>query len=599
MADKRLINKIKRQRTLTGDEKADMLEYDKIVDMEWDGIPGLADKEYYVEYRDTTGRDVMQQATSVFAVQRPEWNIQPRGIKDLDRAEEYERIIEWYMAKAAQFGRKPFFSEAMTHIAKYNKVCSQLEWDDTYFCVKTYYPGSVDYEMGSKLQWVSVTNNVSAVSILEHWDGYAKPGWVEKLTKGDDIGKALKKIQALVDDDEEQRMMYVDYTDDKRRYVYCYPVSDEAIDEDLGYDDDGVENKDLIVIQDKENTLGFINWAISENEGDPLLAPLLKGKYYDNINDLMTMKATTLFRRGLFPMFIQQGRADEAPQVDYGDADTIIPPQGAALTQITPPPLDPGYDAMEFQMRQRMANSMGIQNVSQTNVSNVQNATLNSQIELWLMQYEPNKRTAERHYEKLAMLMLLWAKKKNKVLKAFRKYGKGEGKKRGQELLLSPDDIELDMFNIECVILGNNPNSRIQIANEINMLKQAGLHFDEAEYIARLGIGDPDMQKTLYEKGRLRDAVLESVLKEVLMQPDMKMADFQAMLQVKVNKAMADFQMQQAQQQQQQGVEMQGQEPAQQGMPLPSDAALSGQGFNAGQGGVAPQAVNPITREMR
>ena len=83
------------------------------------------------------------------------------------------------------------------------------------------------------------------------------------------------------------------------------------------------------------------------------------------------------------------------------------------------------------------------------------------------------------------------------------------------------------------------------------------------------------------------------------MQPDMKMADFQAMLQVKVGEAMAQMQMQQAQQQQQQGVEMQGQEPAQQGMPLPSDAALSGQGFNAGQGGVAPQAVNPITREMR
>lgn len=614
MADKRIINKIKRQRTLTASEKADMLEYDKIVAMEWEGIPGLADKEYYVEYRDTTGRDVIQQATSVYAVQRPKWNVLPRGPKDRDRAEEYERLIEWYMEKAAQYGRKPFFSEIMTHISKYNKACSQLEWieeDGGYFCVKPLQPGVVDYEFGSKIQWFSITNNVTAVSILEHWDGYKGDSRTEnarvkksdnEVYAADTIGASLKRIEKLVEDDEEQRMMYVDYTDANRRYVYCYPVSDERIDDSLGYGDDGKEVDGLIVIQDKKNTLGYVNCVVTENEGDPLLAPLLKGKYYDNINDLMTMKATTLFRRGLYPMFSQEGRSDVGPVIDYsGDADTIIPPQGARLTQLIPPPLDPGYDAMEAQMRQRMNSSMGVQNTSQANVSNVQNSTLNSMIELWLMQYEPIKRTAEKHHEQLAMLMLLWAKKKGKVLKAFRRYGKSDDKPMGQEVLLTPDEIELDMFSIKCTILGNSPNSRLQIANEISMLKNVGLQIDESEYIEQLNIGDPHTHKVMYEKKQLRDAVLQSVLKEILQKPDMQMAEFNAMLELKVGEAMAGINAQVAQATAPQGStpEIPGQEQAQQGVPLPSDAALSGQGFNAGQGATPPQAANPITRNMR
>jgi len=111
------------------------------------------------------------------------------------------------------------------------------------------------------------------------------------------------------------------------------------------------------------------------------------------------------------------------------------------------------------------------------------------------------------------------------------------------------------------------------------------------------------MQRELYERQQLRDAALQSVIKELLQQSDMKMADFQSMLQIKVQEAMMQMQagMAQAQGQSPAGsAQPTGQEPAQQGVPLPSDAAMSGQGFNAAAGGIPPQEGNPgITKNMR
>ena len=595
--DKKSINKIKRQMALTKNECEDYGKYDDIAAMKWSGIPGLKNEEYYVEYIDTAGRDVVQQAANVYAVQRPKWDVLPRGVgAEVKTAENFERIIEWYMWKAAQLGGKPFSAEAMTHIGKYNKVCGQLEWiDDDNFYIKNYHPSTVKYEFGAKLQWVAVVNNVPAVSILEHWNDYAKPGWFQKITSGDTIGAALKDIQELVDKDEEQRMMYVDFTSEKKRFTYCYAVEDEAVDETLGFDDDGEKNVELIEIQDKENELGFINWAIAESEGDPLLAPLLKGKYYDNINDLETMKATNVFRRGLFPMFIQHGREDASPDIDFsGHQVTIMAPNGAQLTQTVPYPLDPAFNELSNQMRARMNQSLAIQNVSQVQVSNVQHSTLDAQIKMWLMQFEPNKRCAEKYYERLAHLMFMWAKKKDKVLTAWRMYSSGGKAGKGSQIMITADQINLDALYVKCKILANNPTDVMQVTNSIVAIKQAGIRVPDKEFIEQFDMGDPEMLGEEYEKQEIRTGALQYKLKKMINKADSEMQAeliaFKAQMEAAMQAQMAGA-----------GTPpgaSGGTVPAEQG--LPTDAMTSGQGFDAAQGGESPQAAVPeITQAMR
>lgn len=614
--DKTIINRISRQYTLMAEEITDYADYDNIVAMKWDGIPNLKDEDYYVEFIDTTGRDIVQQAVNIYSTQRPKWDVLPRGLGDIDTAEEFERVIEWYMWKAAQAGRKRFHSEALINACKYNKVCAQLEWTDDYsFCVKIYHPGTVVYEYGHKLQWVSVVNNVTAVSLVEYWSGYAKPNWIEKLTRGDQIGKALKKIQELADDDPEQRMMYVDYTDEKRRYTYCYPAGDERIDDSFGYDDDGKKEKEVIVIQDKPNELGFINWAIAEGEGDPLLAPLLKGGIYNRINEEESVLRSKAFRIAFEPMYIQHGRMDADMDIDYSGAQVVAKaPDGARIEKLNATPLDPAFGQLTAQDRNMMTNSIGIASSASLMASNIQHSTLQDQIKLRLAQLEPYKRITEQAFVQMAYLMFKWAKKKEKILKGqvlYTQSSKAVDKgdyQRGTEIDIKPDQINLDALYIECRILPNNDNDKLQITNQIAMLIQSGVPIPMAEYIEMLYMGSPDIMQERYEKEQIRNAALQAKLKEIVSEADeamqKRLQEYGAMLQVKTQEALMALQSGQTPPGQgtpsgAQGA-LPGQVPAQQGQPLPSDAMTQGQGMNAAGGGMPPQAANSeITQAMR
>ena len=611
--DKTLINRIYRQYELAEEEIEDYTAYDDIVAMKWEGIPNLRDEDYYVQYIDTTGRDIVQQAVNIYSTQRPKWDVLPRGLGDVDTAEEFERVIEWYMWKAAQMGRKRFHSEALINACKYNKVCAQLEWVDNYLCVKIYHPSSVVYEYGNKLQWVSVVNNVTAVAIIEHWSAYAKEGWEEKTTRGDQIGKALRKIQELSDSDPEQRMMYVDYTDDKRRYTYCFPVSDERIDDSFGYDDDGKEKNDVIVIQDKTNELGFINWAIAEGEGDPLLSPLLKGGMYNRINEEETILRTKAFRIAFEPMYLQQGREDADATIDYSGGEVVMKaPQGASITKLNATPLDPAFGQLAAQDKNAMTNAIGIASSSTMMASNIQHSTLQEQIKLRLAQLEPYKRITEQAFVQIAYLMFKWAKKKDKILKGQVLYTQNSSAvekgnyERGSEINIEPDQINLDALYIECRILPNNDNDKLQITNQIAMLKQSGIAIPDDEFMEMLYMGSPDILRARYEKQEIRNAALQAKLKEIVAEVDMamqmKMKQFDAQLNMQVQQAQMQQQQQQMQAQQQQMPQgaPQGQVPPQDGMPMPSDATTQGQGMNAAQGGMPPQQANPeLTQGMR
>ncbi len=616
MLDAKLASRIYRQYTLMCEQFDDNTEYDKIVNMEYRGIPNLKDKAYYVEHIDTTGRDIIQQAVNIYATQKPKWNVLPRGLGDLDIAKEFEKTIEWYMWKAAQKGRKRFHTEALMNACKYNKVCAQLEWkkDDSgyeYPCVKIYHPNTVVYEYGSELHWVAVVNNVTAVSVIEHWNDYAKPNWMEKLTKGDTIGKALKELHDLADDDPEQRVMYIDYEDKKRRYTYFYPVTGTEVDDCFGLEDNTPKD-DVVVIQDKENKNGFINWAISEGEGDALLAPLHKGKYYNNINDLETIKATQLFRRAFFPMFMKHGRKGEPVDVDFsGDEVVIETPDGSQLTQTVPPPLDSGFNELAAQMQNKMVNSIGISSTASLQISNVQHSTLQDQIKLRLAQLEPYKRVTEQALVQIAYLMFKWAKKKDKPLKGSVLYSsKGENKdfNFGSEVLISSEDINLDSLYITCEIMPNNSNDRLQVTNQIAMLVQSDIPIPMSEYIEMLGMGDPDILQERSEQEKLRKTVLAASLTDIMNEPVMKMQKEMATFQAQLQQQMQQMQMMQQQAMQQQALlgqvpppnQMQGQVAPQQGMPLPSDAMTQGMGMNAGMGGMPPQEANAeITQGMR
>lgn len=613
--DKTLVTRMYRKYTAMEQDIEDFAGYDDIIAMKWEGIPSLKEKEWYVEFIDTRGRDTIQQATNIFSTQRPKWDVLPRGLGDIDTAGEFERTIEWYMWKASQIGEQRFHEQALLSAVKYNRVCAQLEWMDDYsFCVKIYHPSTVLYEYGTTLQWVSVVNNVTGASIIEHWKDFAKEGWEEKVSRGDKIGKALKEISDATYDDPEQRYMYVDYTDKDRRYTYCYPVTSEDVDDSFGLDDDGKPNDDVILIQDKSNKLGFINWAIASGIGEPILSPLLKGGQYDRINDEETILRSKVMRKAFEADWIKEGREDVSVEIDNtGDESVMEVPTGVRLQKVQPSGIDPAFAQLINIDRGIINESIGLSSSADMQVSNVQHSTIIEQIKLRQSQLEQPKRVTEQAFTQIAYLIFRWAKKKDKVLVSqvlHDSRGQGQDYKVGQEISITPDQINLDALYIKCTIMPSTIHDRLQIANQIGLMKQSGLQIPDDEYIEMFDMGDPDIQKERYEEQELRKASLQMQIQQMQLEMQekfqirMKEIDMQMQLQMQQMQMQIQQGMMQQQMAQAQGaVPMQGMAgnvAPQQGIPLPSDGMTQGQGFDAGMGGMPPQVANAeITQSMR
>jgi hypothetical protein len=574
--DKTIIRKIKRQMTLKADEKADMRAYNDICEMRWDGIPDLVDKEWYVEFKDPTGRDMIQQAVNIYATHNPKWEVMPIGMGEIDEAEKKERWFEWQMQIANSHGEEAPFPKMLTHSTKFNMICVQLDyrpyWDKSEdakkypFCIKPYEPTIIYDEYGSYDEplWVAVVNNIHAVDVIEFWSEYSE---------GDArVKSSIDRVEALVKEDPEQRMMYIDYTDNKKRWVYCYPVPSDVIDESLGED----FKRDIIDIMDKKNALGFINWAIARGEGDALLSPLHKGNLWMNINRSETLKRSIAFRRAFYPLFIEEGLG--GTQMDYsGDQDIAKVPTNTKLTPILPPPLDPAFNELSAQDRAMMTRSVGMDNMGGFDASNVQFATINAIIQLRLSILEPYKRTFEKACRRIATLMPKWLEATKDTVTSYRtSTSKPDVLMRGEELSFSSEDFIEGKFFVDCTVLPNNPTDRMQRVNEYSLLKQNNFPVPDSEYVERFGFGSPEVLLSRYEDQQLASATLQAKIKEIIGEADVKIAALQAKAQFEI----------QAQAQQ-------GQAPPEKNPTQPATTNAQGQGFDAARGGEAPMTPSP------
>ena len=579
----KIIGKINRQLTETQDARDEYDGFDDIVNLVVEPIPTLSEEPTYSQYVETIGRDIVQQVVNIYSTQTPKLDVIPFGLGDVDHAEKVERVLEWALWQANQMGKTPYISQLLLDAAIYNRSCAQLEYSKDYgYCVKRHHPGTVVGEQGyNKMLWGAAVNNIFAAELIERWTE-----WEEEHAS---VKSAIRKLDALLEEDEEARVVYIDYEDSKQRYVCYYPVADKTMPTEVDAD------ADVVVILDTPNKKGYVNWAIKEGEGDPLLAPLLRAGYYKEINDLVTIQQTILYKRAFYPMFLQNGPANQTMTVDMsGDTVVAKAPSGSQVVPLIPPPLDPGFSQRIAELRYQMINSLGIGQTASLQISNVQHSTLQEQIKLRLAQTEPAKRIVEGVNEGIARLILQHAKKNGGYV-GVRMNGSGGDKMRGMELALTPDEIDSNIY-VKCEILASPEHNMMELANIASIFKNADIPIDMDELVERFGMGSPDAHRQAWEKRKLETAVLEGKVQTILGKAQMQ-------IQVATQEQLAQIQVQA-----QQAMAAQAQAPQapagnvapEGGSPLPSDAATSGQGFDAAQGGTAPQAAVPsITQAGR
>ena len=602
--EEKILKRVSRRVTLDEDYVDDCKHYDHMVNMEWTPPDGFSMRDYIRVRISTDPHDFLKTAANIFDTHNPKWDILPRGPEDADAAEELERWLEWHMQRSNMHGGREPAREQLMHVMLYNRICIQLDYLPQWlpkdknqwtkdqkaamqigpFVQTNHKPANIHYERGRYgLRWVAAVSLMPAGDVIEHWQAYAagenEKGSDEASKNRIAVRGAISQIESILDEDEEANLTVVDYTDHDTRYVACWKTAGQEADTDI-FDDKGGTQVDVIEIVNVENKLSFLNWVIEDGESDPLLFPLHKGGIWENQNILKTVQDTTVLMRAWYPLYahtdptggqkpLELDFSKPTPAAELGPGENMIP--------LNPPQLDPGVAQLSAQNDAQAAKSVGIQSFGSLDAANVQYATINAIVQLRLTDLEPYKRTFERAASEVGKMMFLWIKETNSSQIGYRMTSKGDGKPKGQQIMVSPDTFDPEFLFVRCELMPNSPTDQLQRTNMVQMMKNMRLPVPDEEYVEFVGMGNPEALRDRFAKQEIWNAALSTFVQTMQGQAQMALQQ----------------QQQAAQQQAQPAQQSQNQPPAPNSPQQPSMENAGGQGFSPPQGGESPMTANP------
>jgi hypothetical protein len=582
---------------------------DKIDHLEWELPTGVKKQKWARLDIDTSGRDALKAATNVFSAFLPKWDVAPRGPKSHVAAEQFERWIEWFYMRMNDRSKSTVTWSVMKSAAKFDMMVARVDYLPYYivgdkptkrqkmalrkgpFATTVYHPLYIHYEESEwGLEWVADYSVHEAEEVLAHWAVYANPDDKEK--GGDQVARAARWVNDYIkgaSSDKRALLAVVDYTDLDRRYVKAIKTNKEVADPELLLADD---QENSIIILDTKNELPFNPWVIavggtsfekgSENEIDPLLAPLHKANLWSNQNLHESLQTSKVLRRFGFPDMIIYTATGEKKRIDFsGNANTLNMKLGQEQAEpVTAPQVDPGLASIVERGRSRMSSTTGVQilqNVNQIS-GNLQFATVQALLQMALGQVTPYKNVAEKGLSQIGERLLEWVAFTGDTLNAFYIADKGtsDNRKRGAQVSISPDEIDLENMAIKCELSPNTPtdkNQRVSMA----VLANEKLGVPKSELVEDLDYGAPEVLRNEYLKEQITNGALQSFIETM--------------------RAMALQALQQAQ-----GATgapgANGAVPTGTAVKNPSQAVIQGQGYDQAAGGASPVTADQgLTRE--
>lgn len=587
------ISRVKRRMALDVSRNTDFSAYDDMDAVRW--TPPVQLENWERVQVSTAPHDALKTAYNIFDTNNPKWEILPRGRADADNAEEMERWLEWNMARANTHGDEEPFREILHHSSKYNYITAQLDYLPYWlpknrekwtkeqklsmrggpFCIIVHHPGTVYYEYSKyALRWVARVVNVQASDVIDHWSAYSSD-----TDNGKTVSNAIKKLEKMLEEDEEARVVLMDYTDYENRRVYCFPATGELVR------DTALDAKESITVLDTSNKLGFINWVIVKGNSDALLYSLHKGAIWENQNLIDTLLVSNTLKRGYFPLFKhQKGGSGKELDIDYAGVEpTIELEPGEDAEQLQPPPMDPGFLQLSNNNQGAMALSTGIRYLQNVEAKgNIEFATLNAFVQLAMTQLEPYTRNAEKALAELGKMAFLWIKETKDVVPAYRTKTSAKNRQAGARIVMEPDRFDPEDLFITCELIPNTPTDKMQLVNMFATLKNAGAQIPWSEVIERLSFGFPEPLRERWQDEQVQLLALELFSEKMKGQVGLELQQIQGQLQMSLQQeAMAN---------QPQGQPVQGQS--------------QGQGFDTAQGGssgaeMAPQMTQTAARQAQ
>lgn len=570
----------------------DLRAYKRMVTLDWDLPSNWAVKDWVRKQVSTDAHDAIKSATNIYDTNKPKWEILPRGEADKDRAEELETALEWWMQRANKTGEGEPFRKSLHNSCLQNRVIYQLDYlpywlpkdkkswsreqkaamKQSSFCITVHDAENVYFEMGKYgLKWAAAVSVLWAQDIVDHWSVYESG-----TEEGKKIKRALDKIRSEMEDNDKLKYILVDYTDYKKREVSAFQTSSDSLTDFTHYTIDGgkIDGTVKIDILDTDNKLEFINWVIVTGESSPMLYSEHKGGVWENQNIFDTIIHSTTMRRAVFPILQHTSPTGKPLDIDYtGEQDVVELTNNESAQVMMPPPVDPALMQLSAVNTSKSAQTTGIKGLASIEVAgNVQYAAVQAVINLHKTTLVPYVRTWEKANSQLGDMCFLWLKQGDGYTEvAYRTQNEGDGRNRGNGIMVKPDDFDPDDLFISCTAVANTLGDKMQEANFYAILKNAGAHIAWKEILENLSLGNGDVLEAEW----LDEQAMNTALQMIKMQMQAQQA--------------------QTQQQQQAMMQQQGQVPPDQSSPM----IPGGQGMNAAQGGSStatamPGATSPV-----
>ncbi len=546
--DKKTLEKIQERVEEDKDNQELFDSYDAMDRMDWQ-LPEPMVKDWVRKRVSTDAHDALKTMANIFDTYNPKWEILPLGEGDMDRAERLTAWLEYHMMKANNAGEKSPFRKALHNAGKFNRVILEVDYlpywlpkDRTKwskeqkanalhgpFCVTAHDPRCIYYEIGKYgLKWVANITNMDAVDIIDHWSIYESDS-----EEGKQIKRGLKKLQNVYDE-ADCDFIYLDFTSNDKRVVAAFKTNDEGIE---GFCEMTVD--DAIIILETENKIGFIPFAVSTGDSDPLLHSMHIAGSWENQNLIDTIVDSSVLRRAFFPLLQHSSPTGKDLDINYdGTQDVVELQMGEQVGTLVPPPIDTGLQQLAQLNAGRMGQTAGIRNLGLQDIAgNVQFSTVQAQIQLQLTSLQPYKRTAEKALAQAGIIAFRWVDVTDTTEVAYRTKSKSDELARGQEIAVNRDEFDPDVMQVTCELMSAAPTDRQSLVNMFATLKQSGAQIAWSELLERLQLGNPEILKQGWLKEQMENLALSQYGKQKDAALQLQMSQAQQQMQMEAMQA--------------------------------------------------------------
>lgn len=445
-------------------------------------LPWIQERKFVT----TAPADALNAAIRTFASRMPGIEIQPLSDapEEYDRVEQLEELMKWDFTRMNMLGRKSPHWKIVEYAMKYCAVAIETSYLPFVYAGKEKEPRIKEILRTRNFKWavhdpsnIHVRESDDILECVVNCDVLTLQQLVDRFgIDNPGVSEALGKLSSKERKDPStmntKLYSFYDLTDWNCRAKWI-----SLNDGNSGLNREAPVGHQIML---KERTVSFLPWVYVDQE-EPILKQMADSGLWENVNILRTMQFSKAVDMAAHPEYWIQTPDGTLRGVTIDNTNPnqpLVTTPGVNVNQLRPPMIDPQMATMTQTAEQEVFRTTVAQILASVEkYAGTQNfSVVNAMLSAAVAQLSLAQMTAERA-ETLAMIQnFRWIEETEIPMVGFRTFTKGEGKERGKEISIKPNDFDADYLYLTVKL---NPSTvmdkQTEINNAINKVERLGM----------------------------------------------------------------------------------------------------------------------------